>query len=76
MNHTTTSDAEFHADGTTGSRSFVRHIPSIARILMGLMFYGVPAGLCVYFIASSIWSIVERKSLPKAIRPAMALRAE
>lgn len=41
-------------------------------LLMGLMFYGVPAGLCVYFIASSIWSIVERKSLPKAIRPAMA----
>ncbi len=39
MNHTTTSDAEFHADGTTGSRSFARHIPSIARILMGLMFF-------------------------------------
>lgn len=34
-------------------------------VLMGLMFYGVPAGLCVYFISSSIWSIVERKSLPK-----------
>jgi len=33
---------------------------------MGFMFFKVPAGLCVYFITSSIWSIAERKLLPKA----------
>lgn len=32
-------------------------------IFMGFMFYRVPAGLCVYFIASSLWGIVERKML-------------
>lgn len=32
-------------------------------IFMGVMFYRVPAGLCVYFIASSLWGIVERKML-------------
>jgi YidC/Oxa1 family membrane protein insertase len=34
-------------------------------IFMGFMFFKVPAGLCVYFITSSIWSIVERLVLPK-----------
>lgn len=32
---------------------------------MGLMFYSVPAGMCVYFIASSSWGLAERKLLPK-----------
>ncbi len=32
-------------------------------LLMGFMFYHVPAGLCVYFIASSLWSMGERKLL-------------
>jgi YidC/Oxa1 family membrane protein insertase len=32
---------------------------------MGIMFYRVPAGLCIYFIASSLWGIAERKLLPK-----------
>lgn len=35
-------------------------------IFMGVMFFKVPAGLCVYFITSSIWSICERMILPKA----------
>jgi YidC/Oxa1 family membrane protein insertase len=35
-------------------------------IFMGFMFYRVASGLCVYFIASSLWGIAERKFLPKA----------
>jgi len=34
-------------------------------VFMGLMFYKVAAGLCVYFIASSLWGFAERKLLPK-----------
>ncbi len=34
-------------------------------IFMGIMFYKVAAGLCIYFIASSIWGFTERKLLPK-----------
>jgi YidC/Oxa1 family membrane protein insertase len=34
-------------------------------ILFGFMFYKVAAGLCIYFIASSIWGVAERKLLPK-----------
>lgn len=33
-------------------------------IFMGLLFFRVPAGLCLYFIASSLWSVAERKMLP------------
>jgi hypothetical protein len=35
-------------------------------IFFGLMFYKVAAGLCIYFIASSLWGFAERKLLPKA----------
>jgi len=35
-------------------------------VFMGVMFYKVPAGLCIYFITSSLWGIAERKLLPKA----------
>ncbi len=38
-------------------------------IFMGYMFYSVPAGMCVYFIASSLWGLAERKLLPKRPTP-------
>jgi YidC/Oxa1 family membrane protein insertase len=34
-------------------------------VFMGLFFYKVASGLCLYFIASSLWGIGERKLLPK-----------
>ena len=34
-------------------------------VFMGLLFYKVASGLCLYFIASSLWGIAERKLLPK-----------
>lgn len=34
-------------------------------IFMGILFYKVASGLCIYFIASTLWSIAERKFLPK-----------
>lgn len=33
--------------------------------LMGYMFYWVASGLCMYFIVSSAWGMLERKLLPK-----------
>ena len=35
-------------------------------IFMGLMFFKVASGLCIYFIVQSLWGFVERKFLPKA----------
>ena len=36
---------------------------NVMTLVMGVMFYKVPAGLCVYFISSSLWGIGERKLL-------------
>jgi YidC/Oxa1 family membrane protein insertase len=35
-------------------------------VFMGLMFYKVAAGLCIYFIATTLWGFTERKLLPKS----------
>ena len=34
-------------------------------IFMAFMFFKVASGLCIYFIASNLWSLAERKLLPK-----------
>jgi len=34
-------------------------------IFMGIMFFKVASGLCLYFVASTLWGITERKLLPK-----------
>ena len=33
--------------------------------MMALFFYKSPAGLCIYFIATTIWGIIERQVIPK-----------
>ncbi len=39
-------------------------------VVMGVMFFKVPSGLCLYFIASSLWGIAERMILPKTLAAA------
>lgn len=34
-------------------------------LFMGVLFFKVASGLCLYFIASSLWGIAERKLIPK-----------
>ncbi len=36
---------------------------NVMTIMFAVMFWHVPAGLCIYFVASSLWSIGERKLL-------------
>ncbi len=36
-------------------------------IFMGILFFKVASGLCIYFIASSLWGLGERKFLPKTV---------
>jgi YidC/Oxa1 family membrane protein insertase len=36
---------------------------NMMTLFMGALFWHQPAGLCIYFIASSLWSIAERKLL-------------
>lgn len=41
-------------------------------LVMGLAFYWVAAGLCLYFIVSSLWGMVERRFVKKAKDQAIA----
>ena len=38
---------------------------SFMMIMMAAMFYRVPSGLCLYFIATNIWSMTERSLLER-----------
>jgi YidC/Oxa1 family membrane protein insertase len=33
--------------------------------LMGLMFFKVAAGLCIYFVATTLWGLAEKQFMPK-----------
>ena len=37
----------------------------VMSVVMSVMFYRVPSGLCLYFIVSSVWGLAERQFLPK-----------
>jgi len=41
-------------------------IMTFMMLFIGLLFFKVASGLCVYFIASSLWGLAERRFLPKA----------
>jgi YidC/Oxa1 family membrane protein insertase len=41
-------------------------------IVMGLMFYKMPSGLCLYFIATTLWGFFERKISKKRTKAADA----
>ncbi len=44
-------------------------VMTFVLIFMGVLFYKVASGLCLYFIASSIWGLAERRFLPKLMPP-------
>lgn len=46
-------------------QKMMRFMMNLMMVFMGFMFFKVPCGLCVYFIASSLWGLLERRFLPK-----------
>ncbi|MEM9643381.1 MAG: membrane protein insertase YidC [Planctomycetota bacterium] len=59
----------FMPPATDEQTAMTQKIMSYMTLVMGLFFFRVPAGLCIYFITSSLWGICERifvkKTLPK-----------
>ena len=55
----------FMPEATTEQAALQQKIMKYMMLMMGFLFYKVASGLCLYFIASSIWGIAERKLLPK-----------
>jgi YidC/Oxa1 family membrane protein insertase len=35
-------------------------------LFMGFMFFKIPSGMCLYFIVSTVWGLLERRFIPKA----------
>jgi YidC/Oxa1 family membrane protein insertase len=54
---------------TDEQQAMTQKVMNYMTLVMGLFFFRVPAGLCIYFITSSIWGICERifvkKTLPQ-----------
>lgn len=48
---------------TDEQSAMTQKMMNFMTIFMGVMFWHVPAGLCIYFICSSLWGISERKLL-------------
>ncbi len=55
----------FMPEPTNDQMRMQQQMMKYMMLFMGLMFFKVPSGLCIYFIASSLWGIAERKMLPK-----------
>ena len=53
----------FMPPATTAEQAMQYKMMNGMMFVFGFMFYHVPAGLCVYFIASSLWGMSERKLL-------------
>ncbi len=45
---------------TDEQQVFTQKVMTIMTLMMALFFFRVPAGLCIYFITSSTWGIIER----------------
>ncbi len=53
-----------------------QNVMKFMMIFMGVIFFKVASGLCLYFIASSLWGLAERKLLPKAVSAGSGGRAK
>jgi len=63
----------FMPPATDEQSAMQQKIMKYMMIFMGFLFFKVPSGLCLYFIVSTLWGLGERKLLPKAKSPAVAL---
>lgn len=52
---------------TDDQQKMMQKMMTFMMFFMGVMFFKVAAGLCIYFITSSLWGIIERKLLPKPV---------
>jgi YidC/Oxa1 family membrane protein insertase len=55
----------FMPPATDDQGKMMQKMMTFMMLFMGIMFFKVAAGLCIYFITSSLWGIIERVLLPK-----------
>jgi len=57
----------FMPPATDEQTRMTQKMMNIMTLMMGLFFFRVPAGLCIYFITSSLWGICERVLVKKTL---------
>ena len=57
----------FMPPATDEQTAMTQKMMNIMTLMMGLFFFRVPAGLCIYFITSSLWGICERIMVKKTL---------
>ncbi len=55
----------FTPPATDDQQKMMQKMMMFMMLFMGFMFFKVPSGLCLYFITSSLWAVIERTLLPK-----------
>ncbi len=59
----------FSPPPTDDQQRMAQRVMTLTMAFMGVLFFKVPAGLCIYFITSSLWGILERQFIPKPQLP-------
>lgn len=54
---------------TDDQQRMQQKVMTFMMFFIGVLFFRVASGLCIYFIASSLWGLAERKLLPKTKKP-------
>jgi len=55
---------------TDENAAMQQRVMKYMMVFMGILFYKVASGLCLYFIASTLWGMAERQFLPKVTHAA------
>ncbi len=63
-------------DDAARQQRSMRRMMTFMMVFMGFMFFKVPSGLCLYFIASSLWGLLERRFYPKMETAAVDVESE
>ena len=59
----------FTPPATDDQQRMMQKMMKFMMLFMGVLFFKVSSGLCIYFITSSLWGILERKFIPKPELP-------
>ena len=66
----------FMPEPTNDQARLQQKLMKYMMVFMGFLLFKIPSGLCIYFVASSLWAIAERKLLPHPVAPTGEANAE
>jgi len=65
----------FMPPATDEQQAMTQRIMTMMTLMMAIFFFRVPAGLCIYFVTSSLWGIAERVVVKRTLPPSKPIAA-